>query len=214
MQPGQRLQRIGLVGETGHVGPVAGDQPGLGGVREERAVADPGRQQPYAGRREALLHVHHGARGRECGEHPGRLDRVLRPPGCVQYGHPVEGVGQFGMAGLRGGPGDERRVAEVHHPGQPLHEQARELLGGAPAEERALPVLGQEAGSQRGDRRVPGARSPLLQDGSSLGRDDPGPGEHEGLGIRQVHRRKPRLGQREQPLGEGVQRLVLVGQCS
>lgn len=213
VQPGQRLERIGLVGEAGHVGAVPGDQPRAGGVREQRTAGGPGRQQAVAGGRQPVLHVRRGPGRGEGGEHPGRLDGVLRSSGDVQRGHPREGVRQLRVPGLGGGPGDERRVPEVRHHGQPLHQQPRVLRDAVSAEQGALPLLGQEPGPQRGDGRVPGAGSAPLHPADAVGGDRPHPGEHEGVGARQVHVGQSRLGQREQALGERMQRRVLMGQC-
>lgn len=213
VQPGQRLQGIGLVGEAGHVRAVSGDQPRPGGVREQRTALRPGREEAVSGRCQAVLHVHRGTGRGQGGEHPGRLDGVLRPSGDVQCGHPGEGVRQLGVAGLGGGPGDQRRVTEVGHRRQLFHQQARVLLDGVSAEQRALPVLGQEPRAQRGDGGVPGAGSAGLGTADAVGGDRTHPGEDEGVGARQVHLGQSRLGQREQSLGERVQRRFLVGQC-
>jgi len=213
VRAGQRLDRVGLVGEAGDVRAVAGHQPGPGGVREERSAAGTGAQQPVAGGGQRLLDVRLGAGGGQRGQHPGGLDGVPRAAVGVERGHPAERVGQLGVPAVGGGPRDKGRVAAVGDLRQPLDQQPGELLGGVPAEDRGAAFRRQPEHAQDGDGRVPGAGAPVLQGrprvpGGRLVRGG-GPGEDEGVAFRFVHRGQARLRQCQQPRPQRVQRRII-----
>ncbi len=216
MGPGEGLERIGLVGEAGHVRPVPGDQAGPGGVREERTAGVPGPEQPVPGRAQPSLQLRAAGLGvpggGEGGQHPGGLNGVAGTSVRVQRGRPGQGVGQLGVTGLGGGPGDQRRVAQVGHLRQPLYQQAGELLGAVAAEHRPLAGLRQVAGAEHGDRGVPGAGAAPLQPPGAVRGPAAGQGEGEGLVLRPVHRRKTGLGDGQQPGRERVERQVVAGE--
>jgi hypothetical protein len=137
-------------------------------------------------------------------DEPGPLDGEVIAALPGQVNQVLQGLGKEVMSELGGGPGGERRIAQVDGTLGPANDACAELSGILPTENRTLHALFEPAYTQQHDRPVAKARS----DEACLLTSTEASRVREGLLVRAEHERKSRDGDADHSREETAERRI------